>query len=646
MRLCIQPCSGRRAGERTWKRAVPGNILPGLLCMNIGWTSRSGPRRDCRTWSWILPAAVALGWMWFRLVDGLRLVWSLDPRYAYGWAVPVLCAYMVWLRWDRWREACACRADGGESERKAMNGAQPPEEAKSAEATGPGGWARAFLSPAVAAVLALAYAGVRLVQEANPWWSLVHWTLALVCVGLTLWYGAGALAMARLVGGSDRTPPWRLFVFPVAFILVAVPWPYVWGEPVIQALTRANTWAAVELLGWWGIPAVPHGNVIELATGQVGVDEACSGIRSLQGTLMLALFFGEMHLLGWRGRLAVVAAGFALALAGNLARTLLLTWVAAREGGSAIEAWHDPAGLTVLALCCAGVWLVSARLACGKGSGGVQPEWRMTRARGSSEGPGEDRTHRETLETMLPRWRMAAWAGLVWVVAVDAAVAGWYARVESGREGGPDWELVWPENEKEQVELEVSRAARELLQYDEGRQVRWRRADGKVCQMSWFRWRPGRAAGYLAKSHSPVVCMPAAGFPLEWISEVRWLVKDGVRIPYRFYRFRGDAGPVHVWYTRWEEGVAEQSFARETAGPWSRLSSVWMGRGRQGQRVLVLAVWGVTHAEEAERLLVEEELKRRLRLRRSPGETNPFSNGPVSERWAVPAVSDGYRSDD
>lgn len=596
-----------------------------------------------RAWLLYLPAVLALAWMWYRLVDGLRLVWSLDPRYAYGWAVPVLCVYLAWLRWDRWREVCARRADVRNQEGKAGTGAEAVKSSWSAPATERGGWGRGLLSLALATVLAIVYAGARLVQEANPWWSLAHWTLALVCVGLTLWYGAGALTIAGLAGGSDRTPPWRMFVFPVAFILVAVPWPYAWSEPLIQALTRANTWVAVELLAWWGIPAVPHGNVIELATGRVGVDEACSGIRSLQGTLMLALFFGEMYALSVPARLVVVGAGFGLALVGNLARTFLLTWVAAHRGESAIEAWHDPAGLTVLGLCCAGVWLVSARLARGKGIGLEQPEPCAARAQESLEGPGNGRIPPETFEKMLSRWRTAAWAGLVWVVAVDASVAGWYAWVESDRGTGPDWELVWPENESEQVEIEVSRAARELLQYDEGRQMRWRRADGTVCQMSLFRWWPGRAAAYLAKSHSPVVCMPAAGFPLEWVSEVRWLEKDPVRIPYRLYRFRGDAGPVHVWYTRWEEGVADQSFARETAGPWSRLSSVWTGRGRQGQRVLVLAIWGVADAVEAERLLCEEELKRRLRLHRSPGETNRFSNGPVSDRWAAPVVSHGLR---
>jgi hypothetical protein len=53
----------------------------------------------------------------------------------------------------------------------------------------------------------------------------------------------------------------------------------------------------VEVLGWLGIPAMAHGNVIEVATGMVGIDEACSGIRSFQSSLMISLFFGEFYAL-------------------------------------------------------------------------------------------------------------------------------------------------------------------------------------------------------------------------------------------------------------------------------------------------------------------------------------------------------------
>ena len=35
-----------------------------------------------------------LAWLWFRLIGQLRIGWSMNPQYAYGWAVPFLCLYL------------------------------------------------------------------------------------------------------------------------------------------------------------------------------------------------------------------------------------------------------------------------------------------------------------------------------------------------------------------------------------------------------------------------------------------------------------------------------------------------------------------------------------------------------------------------
>ena len=151
---------------------------------------------------------------------------------------------------------------------------------------------------------------------------------------------------------------------------MAVPWPSVIEGPVIQGLMRANTGVTVELLGVIGVPAIQHGNVIEVATGRVGIDDACSGIRSLQATLMLAMFFGELYALGARRRALCVFAGFALAFVFNVGRTLLLTWVASAKGVGAVASWHDPAGVTILVGCFLSLWLIARGLQKAESSGG------------------------------------------------------------------------------------------------------------------------------------------------------------------------------------------------------------------------------------------------------------------------------------
>jgi len=43
--------------------------------------------------------ALPLGYLWFRLIDNLRLEWSSNPQYSYGLVVPILVAGLLLRRW-------------------------------------------------------------------------------------------------------------------------------------------------------------------------------------------------------------------------------------------------------------------------------------------------------------------------------------------------------------------------------------------------------------------------------------------------------------------------------------------------------------------------------------------------------------------
>jgi hypothetical protein len=38
------------------------------------------------------------GFLWFALINHLRVEWTLNPQYGYGWAVPFLCLYLIWQK--------------------------------------------------------------------------------------------------------------------------------------------------------------------------------------------------------------------------------------------------------------------------------------------------------------------------------------------------------------------------------------------------------------------------------------------------------------------------------------------------------------------------------------------------------------------
>ena len=198
-----------------------------------------------RKWPWAAAWALVLGFLWLILIQQLHVEWTVNAQYTYGWAVPLLCAFLFFWRW---------------SDRPAR---QRPR-------AGPVFWLGA-------AGLALALLPTRWVQEANPEWRLVGWLLTLEAVGLTL------LAIYA-VGGRHWL---RHFAFPIGYFLVAVPWPTLLEGPVVQGLMRMVVVCTVELLGVLGVPALAHGNLVQVSTGVVGIAEACSGIRSFQAMLIM-----------------------------------------------------------------------------------------------------------------------------------------------------------------------------------------------------------------------------------------------------------------------------------------------------------------------------------------------------------------------
>ena len=190
---------------------------------------------------------------------------------------------------------------------------------------------------------------VRLIQEANPDWRLLSWAMALATGVIT----AGGVYLA---GGLRWA---RHFAFPILFFFVAVPWPTQVEQLVIQGLMRIDFLINVEILNAIGIPAVQLGNVIEVGSGFVGIDEACTGIRSLQATFMVSLFLGEFYEFNVFRRIVLVVSGACLAFVCNLVRTFLLVWLGAEHGFQTIKNWHDPAGHTILMVCLLALWGLS-----------------------------------------------------------------------------------------------------------------------------------------------------------------------------------------------------------------------------------------------------------------------------------------------
>jgi len=89
-------------------------------------------------------------------------------------------------------------------------------------------------------------------------------------------YATPAMRIDLQRSNPDTTPVrggggWlRHFAFPILFFLVALPWPVRFEQIVIQDLMRAVTAINVIFLQLAGVPALQHGNVIEIGSGFAG----------------------------------------------------------------------------------------------------------------------------------------------------------------------------------------------------------------------------------------------------------------------------------------------------------------------------------------------------------------------------------------
>ncbi len=495
--------------------------------------------------SWV--PLVALGLVWAQVVSRLQLEWSINPQYSYGWAVPFLCLYSAWRR------------------RETLPAPSRPL------------WPGLGLVFALLAVLA--FIPIRLVQEANPDWRLLSWAMSLGAVCITF-------AVVNLAGGLRWC---RHFAFPILFFLVAVPWPTQFEQMVIQGLMRVVASINVEVLNAIGIPAVQLGNLIEVGSGVVGINEACTGVRSLQATLMISLFLGELYSFSTSKRLLLIAAGAALAFVCNLGRTFFLVYVGSERGFDAIGKWHDPAGFTILIICLFGLWLISIWM-----QRGVREE--------TAAAPSRATGHK------ISRFLLVGLVG--GALAAEATTQIWYGMHEAGESRLPAWSVRWPEAETGYADVPIAEQAQELLRYNEGGGATWVSDNGTRWSMFFFKWLPGRTAGLFLKNHRPDICLPASGMRLMGEARHKFFVVNGAPLPIRSYVFENGSEVLHVYYCYWDGSVPDAGTVNDenwTAA--GRLEAVRRGKRDVGTQMLQLIASGYESEAEAERA-VRAQLER------------------------------------
>jgi exosortase len=520
--------------------------------------------------------------LWFVLCRQLSGEWLVNEQYNYGWFVPLFALYLFWLRWQD----------------------RPEQEVRSQKAEGRRRLIAGFVGiPALSLLVP-----VRLFEIASPEWRPLGWIHTASVATLTLLY-------LWCVGGR----PWvRHFAFPVAFFFVAVPWPTAVEVPIIQGLMRMVAHVAAETAMLLGIPAHVEGNLIRVSSGLVGVNEACSGIRSLQTSLMIGLLFGELKRLSvWR-RVALVVGAVIIAVFANFVRAVFLVTVAATESISEVSRWHDVAGYTIIAL----VFLSTMGLAFWLGKFEIRKP--------KSEIGGHTAEARSRGSEVRGRWSVVTSpyvvAALCWLLFVEIGIAAWYRAHETNLVSGIRWTVQWPEQAPKFRKLNIDPEIRSVLRFDEGQSAVWMLTppstsessapaktsgtainrlppNAVACYLYVFRWKPGRNSALLANLHRPDVCLPASGWTQVADDGVRnYPVTGAFELPFRHFEFQraiDNSAPqtAHAFYCLSEDRAAESSVPAPATLPgmtgnrseWTRAErfrTVLEGRRHLGQQVI------------------------------------------------------------
>lgn len=469
--------------------------------------------------------------------------WELDPQYSYGFLVPILCLALFFQRWQ---------------DRPAPN---PPQN---------------LWKPATMAFPAFVFlAAVQPFFEANPEWRVSGILGAFSAVLLTILF-------IYAVGGS----PWmRHFLFPVCFFLLAIPWPRNAEEAVMGFLMEKNAIAALEILHWCGHEAVRRGHLITLPTGTLGVEEACSGVRSLQSGIMSAFFLGEIFRFSVFVRCGLVFSSVLIALFGNFARATTLSLIASSYGVAAIEKWHDIAGYAILLTTIGSLWVVSYFYyrSCHSKLKAIQ---------------GEKEIPHSPLQIPKPV-HFACLAVLATTLISLAGTEIWYRSHEQTPNSESQWTIQSGTSGTRSVP--ISDRTRRILFYPEGFSERFLDAGGRNWQFFYLRWPAGRTAIQALNIHDPRTCLASIGMVLDrQLPSITISVADQT-FRFRVFLFHDEGRPILVFHSIIAGGVAAsndstitENLVDENYTLQGRWNVVRKGIRNRGQSLIEAAVWNTT----------------------------------------------------
>jgi len=215
----------------------------------------------------IYPVVVAA--LYWGTVWSMVSIWQRSETYAHGYLIVPIALWLVWAKRD----------------------------VLTAHKLHPVLWMQVLLIPGGAIWLLSYLVDVLVIQQ-------------LALVGILI------VGIWSIVGHSIA----RIVVFPLGFLLLAVPM----GEDLVTPMMEWTATSTVWLIKLTGIPVYREGLYFTLPSGNWSVVEACSGVRYLIASFTLGLLYAHLTYRSLGRQLLFVLASIAVPVAANTGRAYMI----------------------------------------------------------------------------------------------------------------------------------------------------------------------------------------------------------------------------------------------------------------------------------------------------------------------------------
>jgi len=253
------------------------------LRSNTSRIAIDGPLRDC------ILLGIALVVLYMHTIVDAAKIWLVDDRYTHGFLIVPICAGLIWMMRDEFRD-------------------QPIKGSKIGIL---------FLSVAVAIHTVARFFTVRYIDI---------WSIPLAVCGVIF-----------LVFGKNY---WRILAFPVVFLVALGPVPHFILEPITKWVQSLSTTGAYHIASALGFAVIRDGNLIQVPGMTLEVADACSGVRKLIALMTFSCLYAFMYRVPLWIRCVVVLATLPISIIANALRIAALTMISSYGGMQAFHSAH------------------------------------------------------------------------------------------------------------------------------------------------------------------------------------------------------------------------------------------------------------------------------------------------------------------